>query len=316
MPHGTVRWFDAERGFGFLAPEDGSPDVFVHASEIVGDGGPKVLREGQAVEFEAGENDRGPQALRVRVTADAAAGSAVGLLGTVNWYEPAKGYGFASPDGGGPDIFVHSSAIVTGGVVTDGQRVAFVVVEGERGPQAAHVVPLGPGAGLSTGAGGADGADGADGTVSWYDEDKGFGFIAPDSGAGDVFVHARSLAEGLTWLAEGDRVAYEVVSGDKGPHVPARAWSHGTTGTAGSGSSPRTPAVTTCSCTCPWWPDRSRCSRATVSGTPCVRATGARRPTAWSASEALPLPLDGARGHARDVEHDPIHARHLVGDAR
>ncbi|WP_433090410.1 cold-shock protein [Dactylosporangium sp. CA-052675] len=78
------------------------------------------------------------------------------------------------------------------------------------------MVPLGPGAGLSVGAGGADGADG---TVSWYDEDKGFGFIAPDSGGGDVFVHARSLAEGLTWLAEGDRVAYEVVSGDKGPQA-------------------------------------------------------------------------------------------------
>ena len=193
--------------------------MFVHASEIVGDGGSKVLREGQAVEFEAGKNDRGPQALRVRGSAEQAAGGAVGLLGTVNWYEPTKGYGFASPDGGGPDIFVHSSAIVTGGVVTDGQRVAFVVVEGERGPQAAHVVPLGPGAGLSALAGGADGADRADGTVSWYDEDKGFGFIAPDSGAGDVFVHARALAEGLTWLAEGDRVAYEVASGDKGPQA-------------------------------------------------------------------------------------------------
>ncbi|WP_346218076.1 cold shock domain-containing protein [Amycolatopsis alba] len=48
----------------------------------------------------------------------------MGLLGTVNWYEPGKGYGFASPDGGGADIFVHSSAIVTGGVVTEGQRVA------------------------------------------------------------------------------------------------------------------------------------------------------------------------------------------------
>ena len=216
MPHGTVRWFDADRGFGFLAPEDGSPDLFVHASEIVGDGGTKLLREGQAVEFEAGENDRGPQALRVRVTGDAAPGSAVGLLGTVNWYEPAKGYGFVSPDGGGPDIFLHSSAIVTGGVVTDGQRVAFLVGEGERGPQAASVVPLGPGAGLAAAGGGADGADG---TVTWYDEAKGFGFIAPDSGAGDVFVHARSLAEGLTWLAEGDRVAYEVVSGDKGPQA-------------------------------------------------------------------------------------------------
>ena len=205
MPQGTVRWFDAERGFGFLAPEDGSPDVFVHASEIVGDGGAKVLREGQAVVFEVGENDRGPQALRVRVTADAATGSAVGLLGTVNWYEPGKGYGFASPDGGGTDIFVHSSAIVTGGVVTEGQRVAFLIVEGERGPQAGHVIPLGAGAGPPAAAGTAAGtAAGADGTVAWYDEDKGFGFINPDSGAGDVFVHARALAEGAN-VARGGR---------------------------------------------------------------------------------------------------------------
>ncbi|RTL67634.1 MAG: cold-shock protein [Pseudonocardiaceae bacterium] len=220
MPQGTVSWFDAGRGFGFLAPEDGSPDVFVHASDIVGNGSANVLREGQAVEFEVGENDRGPQALRVRVTADAATGSAVGVLGTVNWYEPGKGYGFASPDGGGDDVFVHSSAIVTGGVVTEGQRVAFLIVDGERGPQAGHVIPLGAGAGSAAAAGGADGrADGADGTVAWYDEDKGFGFITPDSGGEDVFVHARALAEGLTWLAEGDRVAYEKASGDKGPQA-------------------------------------------------------------------------------------------------
>ena len=210
MPQGTVRWFDAERGFGFLAPEDDSPDLFVHASEILGDA--TVLREGQVVAFEVGENDRGPQALRVRVTAEAAA-SAVGLLGAVNWYEPGKGYGFVTPDGGGPDIFVHSSAIVTGGVVTEGQRVAFLVGEGERGPQAEHVIPLGAGAGTPAAAGAADDANG---TVAWYGEDKGFGFITPDSGAGDVFVHARELAEGLTWLEEGDRVAYEVVSGDRG----------------------------------------------------------------------------------------------------
>ena len=214
MSQGTVRWFDVERGFGFLAPDDGSPDVFVHASEVVGDG--TVLREGQAVVFEIGENDRGPQALRVRVTADAAAGSALGLLGTVNWYEPGKGYGFASPDGGGPDVFVHSSAIVTGGVVAEGQRVAFVMVEGERGPQAGHVIPLGADAGPPAATGTADGADG---TVAFYDEDKGFGFITPDSGAGDVFVHVRALAEGLTWLATGDRVAYDVVSGDRGPQA-------------------------------------------------------------------------------------------------
>nr|WP_308187787.1 cold-shock protein [Pseudonocardia abyssalis] len=78
------------------------------------------------------------------------------------------------------------------------------------------MIPLGAGAGLPAATGTADGADG---TVAWYDEGKGFGFISPDSGVGDVFVHVRALVEGLTWLAEGDRVAYEVVSGDKGPQA-------------------------------------------------------------------------------------------------
>jgi CspA family cold shock protein len=213
VPQGTVRWFAPDKGFGFLAPEDGSADIFVHASEILGAGGVKVLREGQSVEFEVGENERGPQALRVRVTADVAEGAPVGVLATISWYEPAKGYGFAKPDTGGAEVFVHSSAIVTGGVVTEGQRVAFLITEGERGLQAEHVVPLGPGAGAPTV------ADGANGTVSWYDEGKGFGFVTPDGGGEDVFVHARALAEGLTWLAEGDRVAYEVVQGDKGPQA-------------------------------------------------------------------------------------------------
>ncbi len=49
----------------------------------------------------------------------------MGVLGTVTWYEPGKGYGFATPDGGGPEVFVHSSAIVTGGAVAAGQRVAL-----------------------------------------------------------------------------------------------------------------------------------------------------------------------------------------------
>ena len=48
MPQGTVRWFDPERGFGFLAPEDGSADLFVHVSGILGDdGATRLLREGQ-----------------------------------------------------------------------------------------------------------------------------------------------------------------------------------------------------------------------------------------------------------------------------
>ncbi|MDP9182652.1 MAG: cold shock domain-containing protein [Actinomycetota bacterium] len=72
---------------------------------------------------------------------------------------------------------------------------------------------------LDAGAGAPAASDGADGTVSWYDEGKGFGFVTPDAGGEDVFVHVRALAEGLTWLVEGDRVSYEVVQGDKGPQA-------------------------------------------------------------------------------------------------
>ncbi len=218
MPQGTVRWFDAERGFGFLALDD-AEDLFVHASEIVGnDDGTQSLREGQSVEFEIGEGDRGPQARSVKITGDVAVDAALGQLGTVTWYEPAKGYGFVTPDGGGAEIFAHSSAIVGGGVIAEGQRVAFLVVEGEKGPQADHLLPLGAQA-ASVQAAGPSGADGADGTVSWYDAGKGFGFVTPDSGEPDAFVHARSLTGGATELVEGERVSFTVVPGDRGPQA-------------------------------------------------------------------------------------------------
>ncbi|WP_322746819.1 cold-shock protein [Cellulomonas sp. S1-8] len=212
MPQATVRWFDAERGFGFLNLGDDADDLFVHASEIVGDDSRKVLREGQEVEFEMGEGDRGPQARNVRVTGDYAADATVGLLGTVTWYEPGKGYGFITPDGGAAEIFVHSSAIVGGGVIAEGQRVAFLVGDGEKGPQAEHLLPLGPQAALAVT------ADGADGTVTFYDADKGFGFATPDSGGEDVFVHAKELS-GVTGVSEGDRVTFDVAESDRGPQA-------------------------------------------------------------------------------------------------
>lgn len=65
MAQGTVKWFNAEKGFGFIAPADGSADVFVHYSEIQGSGF-KTLEENQPVEFEIGEGQKGPQALNVR----------------------------------------------------------------------------------------------------------------------------------------------------------------------------------------------------------------------------------------------------------
>lgn len=65
MSKGTVKWFSSEKGFGFIAPEDGSKDLFVHHSEIKNGGGYATLTDGQAVEFEVGEGKKGPCANNV-----------------------------------------------------------------------------------------------------------------------------------------------------------------------------------------------------------------------------------------------------------
>lgn len=65
MAQGTVKWFNAEKGFGFIAVEGGGPDVFVHYSAIQSDGY-RSLDEGDAVEFEVTQGQKGPQAEQVR----------------------------------------------------------------------------------------------------------------------------------------------------------------------------------------------------------------------------------------------------------
>jgi CspA family cold shock protein len=65
MATGTVKWFNDAKGFGFVANDDGSGDLFVHFSNISGSGF-KTLREGEAVEFEEAEGRKGPEAINVR----------------------------------------------------------------------------------------------------------------------------------------------------------------------------------------------------------------------------------------------------------
>jgi CspA family cold shock protein len=65
MAQGTVKWFNNEKGFGFIAPDGGGADVFVHYSAISG-GGYKSLEENQRVEFETTQGQKGPQAANVR----------------------------------------------------------------------------------------------------------------------------------------------------------------------------------------------------------------------------------------------------------
>jgi CspA family cold shock protein len=64
MASGTVKWFNESKGYGFIAPEDGSKDVFVHHSNITGNGF-KTLSEGAKVEFETREGQKGPEAINV-----------------------------------------------------------------------------------------------------------------------------------------------------------------------------------------------------------------------------------------------------------
>jgi cold shock CspA family protein len=176
MPQGTVKWFNAEKGFGFIAPDDGGPDVFVHFSAIADEGGFRTLDEGQQVEFEASQGQRGLQADSVRPVGggaprrqDAGYGrdrdrgrddrdrgrgrddrgrdggrpSRGGrTTGTVTWFDNDKGFGFIQPDDDGPDVFVHFSAIADRGgyrSLEEGQRVEFDVTQGQRGPQAEDV---------------------------------------------------------------------------------------------------------------------------------------------------------------------------------
>lgn len=67
MVRGVVKWFSDEKGYGFITPEAGGDDLFVHYSEVVGDGF-RTLAEGSEVEFEVVEGNRGKQASRVEVT--------------------------------------------------------------------------------------------------------------------------------------------------------------------------------------------------------------------------------------------------------
>ena len=65
MPQGKVKWFNEEKGYGFITPDDGSKDLFVHHSDIDMEGFRK-LAEAQAVEFEVGSSDKGPKATNVK----------------------------------------------------------------------------------------------------------------------------------------------------------------------------------------------------------------------------------------------------------
>ena len=173
MASGTVKWFNTAKGFGFIQPDDGGSDVFVHISAVE-QAGLRGLNEGDLVNFELEQDRRSGKlsAGQLVVTGQGAAPSRGG----------GGGGGFDRPRGGGGGGFDR---------------------------------PRGGGGGFGGGGGGGrpsgDPAGAGAGTVKWFNPTKGFGFIQPDDGGQDVFVHISAVEQaGLRGLNEGQQVAYDL----------------------------------------------------------------------------------------------------------
>jgi len=149
-----VKWFNASKGFGFVVMTDGSPDAFLPMA-ILRRAGFEDVPEGATVTCEVGAGAKGPlvtsvisidltTALHVSSSDRRGARPSSTLEGAVKWFEPDKGYGFVSPDGGGKDVFIHITALRRSGLdgLDPGQRVRVDVVDGRKGLEADHITLL------------------------------------------------------------------------------------------------------------------------------------------------------------------------------
>jgi CspA family cold shock protein len=171
MANGTVKFYNAGKGFGFIAPDGGRDDVFVHATALER-AGIRELNEGDLVSFEVEEDRRSGKvsATNLQVTGTGAgssgrssqrprddygsqgsyrpqrddqrssgagrgAGQAAGSgRGTVKWFNATKGFGFIGLESGGEDVFVHISAVERAGLrdLREGQVVSFDIERDSR----------------------------------------------------------------------------------------------------------------------------------------------------------------------------------------
>jgi CspA family cold shock protein len=149
-----VKWFNASKGFGFVTLSDGSQDAFLPMA-ILRRAGYEDVREGASIICEVSAGAKGPlvtTVLNVDNSTAVAPQSGAGvdrrgprpshtIEGAVKWFEPDKGYGFISPDGGGKDVFIHVTALRRSGVTAlgPGQRVRVEVVDGKKGLEADRI---------------------------------------------------------------------------------------------------------------------------------------------------------------------------------
>ena len=181
----VVKWFNAEKGFGFVEMTEGGGDVFLHAS-VLTRAGVTAVSPGATLRVRTGQGQKGPQVTEVTEVDETTAGTAPAPR------SPRPAYNGGERSGGGS---------------YGGDRFSNGASGGFGAPRRGFDPPA------------ASGPE-QPGTVKWYNTSKGFGFIAPEDGGKDVFVHASALRRaGLTELAEGQRVTIQITQGQKGPEA-------------------------------------------------------------------------------------------------
>ncbi|MGX5851773.1 cold-shock protein [Mesorhizobium sp. PL10] len=146
----------------------------------------------------------------------------------VKWFDATKGFGFVKLSDG-RDAYLHSRVLEVAGnrSVSEGARLKVTVEVRPKGPQVSQVLEIGEAAKISPDVRGSERSASpagrlieSAGTVKWYNPERGFGFIAPEDGGKDVFVHATALVRsGLSGLVEGQKVLVECRPGKKGLEV-------------------------------------------------------------------------------------------------
>lgn len=192
-----VKWFNAAKGFGFVTLSDGSPDAFLPMA-ILRRAGYDDIREGASVTCEVGAGAKGPLVVNVLNVDNSTAVASSGGGGGYGQGGGGGGYGQRDRDygGGGGGGYRQDGGGGRGGYRQDSG--------GGGGGYRQDSAPRGP-------------AQSVEGAVKWFEPDKGYGFISPDGGGKDIFVHITALRRsGVQTLGPGQRVRVEVVDGRKG----------------------------------------------------------------------------------------------------